>query len=269
MDRVAIHRWFAERTTTFFERSDGDPVYGTVAFIDRILAWDYKRIGGRRWSRVDSCFEKNPMSSEISSPGDECEVLRLRGEAGLAELFARYEDRLRRLAQFRLDPRLAGRVDAGDVLQEVYLVAARRYPEYVENPAVSFFVWLRQLTIQILVDIHRHNLKAQRRDANREVSIQHRAGSPGSSLSLAAQLVGNLTSPSQAAIRDELLEELRVAFDSMDEIDREVLTLRHFEELSNNEVAEILGLQKSAASNRYVRALKRLRQIMVKLGGVP
>jgi RNA polymerase sigma-70 factor (ECF subfamily) len=203
-----------------------------------------------------------PSSSDAA---EDRELLERLGLEGVAELFTRYEDRLRRMVQFRLDRRLASRIDASDVLQEVYLVAARRYKEYIADPAVSYFVWLRAQTLQILVDVHRHHFGAQMRDVNREVSMHRPGGGPGTSLSLAARLVGNLTSPSQAVIREELLEELRNAFEGMDEIDREVLALRHFEELSNNEVAEILGLQKSAASNRYVRALKRLRQIMSKV----
>lgn len=206
------------------------------------------------------------MSDERNDTIDECEYLRRHGQEGVAELFSQYEDRLRRLVHFRLDRRLLGRIDANDVLQEVYLVAAKRYQEYVANPAVAFFVWLRQQTLQVLVDLHRHHIKAQMRDANREVSFQQVGDPQATSISLAACLVGNLTSPSQALMRDELLNELRKAFDSMDEIDREVLALRHFEELSNNEVAEILGLQKSAASNRYVRALQRLKQIMTRIG---
>ena len=195
---------------------------------------------------------------------EERERLTSGGDQAVAELFSHYEDRLRKMVNYRLDRRLYGRVDAGDVLQEAYLEAARRVGDYLDRPTVPFFVWLRQITSQVLIDTHRRHL-AKMRDANQEVRIHRGAYLHASSLSLAAQLVGNLTSPSRVAMREELLDQLREALDGMDELDREVLALRHFEELTNNEVAEVLGLQKAAASNRYVRALKRLKGILEKL----
>jgi RNA polymerase sigma-70 factor (ECF subfamily) len=195
---------------------------------------------------------------------DEVERLRAGGDEAVAELFSRYEERLHKMVSYRLDRRLYGRVDAGDVLQEAYLEAARRADDYLARPSVPFFVWLRQIASQVLIDTHRRHL-AKMRDAKQEVRMHRGAYLQANSFSLAAQLVGNLTSPSRAAIREEMLIQVRAALDGMDELDREVLALRHFEELSNNEVAEILGLQKAAASNRYVRALKRLRVVLEKL----
>jgi RNA polymerase sigma-70 factor, ECF subfamily len=184
------------------------------------------------------------------------------GEAAFAGLFARYEDRLRKVVRFRLDQRLWGRVDPSDVIQETYLETSHRLNDYLADPKVPMFVWLRRMTEQVLVNVHRHHLGARRRDAALEVSLDQRPDGWMTSVSLAARLAADLTSPSQAAIRDEMLLRLRQAFESMDPIDREVLALRHFEELTNNEAAEVLGLQKSAASNRYVRALKRLKEVL-------
>lgn len=195
----------------------------------------------------------------------ELEALKAGGEEALANVFSLYEPRLERTVRFRLDQRLWRRVDPADVLQEAYLDAAQRLAGYVSDPNVPVFVWLRAVTEQTLINIHRRHLGAKIRDASLEVSLQRRPGPMATSVSLAARLVANLTSPSQAAIREEVHAELREAFDSMDPIDREVLALRHFEELTNNEVAEILGLQKAAASNRYVRALKRLKAILSKM----
>lgn len=192
---------------------------------------------------------------------DECAQLRNGGDQAVADLFSHYEERLRKMVNYRLDRRLYGRVDASDVLQEAYLEAARRAGDYLDRPTVPFFVWLRQITNQVLIDNHRRHL-AKMRDANLEIRIHRGAYLQASSLSLAAQLVGNLTSPSRVAMREEVLDQLRDALDGMDELDREVLALRHFEELTNNEVADVLGLQKAAASNRYVRALKRLKGIL-------
>lgn len=208
------------------------------------------------------------VSPDPEQQADELTYLRTGGQDALADLFSKYRNQLERMVEFRLDRRLYGRVDAADVLQEAYLEVARRIGEYLDNPSVSFFVWIRQITWQVLLMTHRRHLGAQMRDAGREVALGGGAYTGATSLSIAAQLVAHLTSPSQAAIRQERLERLRAALETMDEIDREVLALRHFEQLSNNEVAEILGLQKTAASNRYVRALKRLKEILDSVPGM-
>jgi len=190
----------------------------------------------------------------------EIDLLTSGDENKIAEVFSQYEEKLQRMVRFRLDRRLYGRVDTADVMQDVWMEASRRIEDYTSNPAVPFFIWVRQIAWQLIIDLHRRHLGAQKRNVSQEVSLAKAGG--GTSISIAAQLVGDLTSPSQAAIREERLAQLREALESMDEIDREVLALRHFEELSNNEVAEVLGLQKTAASNRYVRALKRLKSIL-------
>jgi RNA polymerase sigma-70 factor (ECF subfamily) len=196
---------------------------------------------------------------------DEAELLR-RAAAGdqpaLAALFARYGDRLRKMVRLRLDRRLSGRVDTSDVLQDAYLDVARRFPEYVASPAVPFYIWLRALTGHRLVDLHRRHLGAEMRDAGREVSIHRGALPAASSASLAQHLLAGLTSPTQAAIREEMQLRLQEALNSMDPIDREVVVLRHFEELSNAEAAEVLGIETSAASKRYIRAIRRLKAIL-------
>jgi RNA polymerase sigma-70 factor (ECF subfamily) len=185
----------------------------------------------------------------------------------VAEAFARYRDRLRRMVKLRLDRRLQGRVDPSDVLQEAYLDVARRAADYAANPTMPFYLWLRFLTGQRLLAIHRQHLGTRMRDAGQEVSLHRGALPQASSVSLAAQLLGRLTSPSLAAIRAEMQVRLQDALNGMDPMDREVLTLRHFEELSNAETAAVLGLQKAAASNRYIRALKRLREVLSSIPG--
>ena len=185
----------------------------------------------------------------------------------LGELWDRYRERLRRMVRLRLDRRLQGRVDPSDVLQEAYLDFARRAGEFAENPEVSFFLWLRTLTGQRLQMLHRQHLGAQMRDAGREISL-HRGPMPqATSVSLAAQLLGQLTSASAKVARAEMQIRLQEALNGMDPIDREILALRHFEELSNAETAEVLGLDPSAASSRYVRALRRLRQVLKSIPG--
>jgi RNA polymerase sigma-70 factor (ECF subfamily) len=198
------------------------------------------------------------------NPSDEQEIdlLRSSGPQGVADLYSKYRTQLERMVDFRMDRRLYGRVDAADVLQDSYMEIARRIDSFLEDPAVSFFVWARQITWQTLLTAHRSHLGAQKRDARQEVRLHGGGYSHGTSVSLASRLVGDVTSPSQGAIRDERAQQLRTALDSMDSIDREVLALRHFEQLSNKEVSEILELSKTAASNRYVRALERLKEIM-------
>lgn len=196
------------------------------------------------------------------------DLLATGGEEAVAELYSRYRPQFLRMVEFRLDRRLYGRVDAGDVLQEAYLEVARRCPEFLQDPTVSFFVWARQITWQTLLLTHRRHLDVKMRDAGQEVSLRWAGSAGATSGALAAQLVADRTSPSQAAMRQESMSALRAALDTMDEIDREVLALRHFEHLNNNEVADVLGINKTAASNRYVRAIKRLREIIETIPGI-
>lgn len=179
-----------------------------------------------------------------------------------SDLLARHRARLRRMVALRLDRRLRGRVDPSDVLQEACLDAARRLAEYLRDPAMPFYLWLRFLAAQRLQEQHRRHLGAAARDAGREVSLQ-RGPLPGATTAaLADHLLGRQTSPSQAAVRAERRVRLQEALNSLDPVDREVLALRHFEELSNGEVAQALGLDKSAASKRYARALVRLKDVL-------
>jgi len=186
------------------------------------------------------------------------------GDAALAEIFLEYRERLERIVAFRLDPRIQGRVDPADILQEAYLEIARRYREFIETPTVSFFVWMRQRTLQTMIDIHREHFR-EKRDANREIRFAAQPTSHATSLSIARFLLDEVTSPSQAAVDAEESQRLQSALESMQETDREVLALRHFEHLSNLQVAEILGLSPTAASNRYIRAAARLSEIIASL----
>jgi len=209
-----------------------------------------------------------PVVTNDSAASADC-LRRIReGDSrALAELFAHYRERLRRMVRLRIDRRLQGRLDVSDVLQEAFLDVAKRAPEYGAQPTMPVFLWLRWLTGQRLLALHRRHLGAQMRDAGQEVSLYRGALPEASSMSLAAQLLGRLTSPTEAAVRAELQLRLQQALNAMDPIDREVLALRHFEELSNGEVAHVLGIQKSAASNRYIRALKRLKEILAGMPG--
>jgi RNA polymerase sigma-70 factor (ECF subfamily) len=207
------------------------------------------------------------MSGTVNDPSGLLRRLAAGDGAAAAELFAAHRDRLRLMVRLRLDRRLQGRLDPSDVLQEAYLDVARRAPEYAANPTLPPYLWLRFLTGQRLLQLHRQHLGAQMRDAGLEVSLYRGALPQASSVSLAHQLLGRLTSPTQAAVRAETQLRVQEALSAMEPLDREVLTLRHFEMLSNEEAAAVLGLRKSAASNRYVRALRRLKEALGPLGG--
>jgi RNA polymerase sigma-70 factor, ECF subfamily len=187
--------------------------------------------------------------------------------AAIVKLLERYRGRLRRMVAMRLDPRLRGRVDASDVIQEGYLEAMNRLEEFIRDPSVPFYIWLRFLVGQRLQKQHRRHLGTPGRDAGREVSI-YRGAMPGASTgALAARLLGKLTSPSQAALRAERRLMLQDALNRMDPLDREILVLRHYEQMSNVHAAAALGLNESASSKRYTRALERLREIVADLPG--
>ncbi len=183
------------------------------------------------------------------------------------QLMSDHWARLRRMVALRMDPRLQGRIDPSDVVQESYIDAARRLPEYAKNPTMPFFVWLRWLTGQRLMEQHRRHLGAQARDASREVSLYHGAFPEATAADLAANVLGELSTPSKAVIRVEQIKRLQEALESLEPIDREILVLRHFEQLSNGEAAQVLDLDKSTASKRYTRALVRLKGVLTAMPG--
>ena len=205
------------------------------------------------------------MDSPQTDIDRELERLREGDLECLAELFSRHRDRLWRMVHFRLDPKLQGRVDADDVLQEAYLAASNRLQHIFDESPSSAFIWLRLIVNQTLIDVHRRHLGARMRDAAREISLEAGRYTLAASSSIAIQLAGSLTSPSRAAMREEACFQIEQALAEMDPMDREVLVLRHFEELSNSEVAEVLGIQQKAASIRYVRALGRLKKGLMRL----
>ena len=185
----------------------------------------------------------------------------------LASCFSEYKERLERMIEFRLDPRMRNRVDPADILQDAYVEAQRRLADFQSwnsNPSENHspYVWIRQITLQILIDSHRANFR-QKRDIGQEIRLDR--GSPdgnATSLLMAHEIVGQISTPSRLVSREEEMDRLRIAIDSMEKVDQEVLALRHFEQLTNQEVAEILELSETAASNRYVRAMSRLAQIV-------
>jgi RNA polymerase sigma-70 factor (ECF subfamily) len=202
---------------------------------------------------------------------DESTALLQRAAAGdqeaVRDLLDKHRERLKRMVHLRLSRRLQGRVDDSDVLQEAFIEATNRLNEYAADPKLPFFLWLRHLTGLKLAEVHRRHLGTQLRDADREVTL-HRGGLPeADSVSLAAHLLGQLTTPSQAAIKAETRLIVQSALNNMDSTDREVLALKHFEQLSTSEIADVLGMSKAGAGSRYLRAIKRLKEILSEIPG--
>jgi RNA polymerase sigma-70 factor (ECF subfamily) len=195
------------------------------------------------------------------------ELARAGDAEALNALFSRHRDRLRRMVELRLDRRLAGRIDASDVLQDGFVDAVARLPDYLANPRLPLFLWLRLVVGERMSKVHRHHLGTRMRDPDQEVSI-YRAPLPmASSAALAAQLLGRHTSPTEAAVRAEQMLRVQEAVNALDPIDREIIALRSFEELSRAEAAAALGIEESAAAKRYVRALRRLKAALGPLAG--
>jgi RNA polymerase sigma-70 factor (ECF subfamily) len=178
----------------------------------------------------------------------------------------KHEPRLLRMVAFRLDPRLHGRVDPADVVQDAFVEAAAHRDDYFRTGDLPLFLWLRGVLGNKLLEVHRHHLGTQRRDAGRDIPL-YRPSPDETSASLEVHLSAQITRPSVAAARGEASETLRRALDEMEETDREVLAMRHFEQLTNAEAAQVLGIQERAAAKRYLRALKRLKDILAELPG--
>jgi RNA polymerase sigma-70 factor (ECF subfamily) len=198
------------------------------------------------------------------------------GEAAAwGTLLMEHQARLGRMVAFRMDPRLAGRVDAADVVQDAFLQAAAHREDYFKTPDLPLFLWLRGIVSNKLLEVHRFHLGTRMRDAAKEVPLNRPArggGSPGAavdatSAALLTQLTGGATGPGTAVARAETRARLAEALARMDPIDREVLALRHFEQLSNAEAAQVLEIQERAAAKRYLRALRRLKEMLSEMPG--
>lgn len=206
-------------------------------------------------------------SSESALVAELLERLNDHDSDALGELFSHFHQRLKTIAKFRLDHRLKGRVSDSDVIQETYIDAAKRIEHFLKKPDMPVFVWLRLLLNQHLTNLHREHLQTQKRDARKEISLDQPAISENTSLAIAAHLVGRGSSPSRALSRAEQISVMEKALNEMKPLDQEIIAMRHFEELSNSETAQALGINQVTASSRYLRAMRRLREILANVPG--
>jgi RNA polymerase sigma-70 factor, ECF subfamily len=206
----------------------------------------------------------NPSPSETIRLVDR---LRAGDKAAFAGIFDGYRDRLLRMVDLRLDPRVRSRLDPADVVQDGFLDAQKRLDDYLRNPKIPLFLWLRLIVGERLTTLHRHHLGTRMRDAGREVSLFHEALPQASTAALASMLLGRQTSPTQAAQRAERLLRVQEALNSLESVDREILALRHFEQLNRAEAAEALGISEEAGAKRYIRALKRIKDVLARMPG--
>jgi RNA polymerase sigma-70 factor (ECF subfamily) len=207
------------------------------------------------------------MPTDPSDSGHLVERLRGGDRLALADLFQRYRDRLRRMVELRMDARLQGRVDASDVLQDAFLDAAARVDGYLKDSGLPAFLWLRLVVGERLAICQRRHLGAKMRAAGQEVSLYRDPLPRATSAALASMLLGRLTAPSHAAVRAELVLQVQEALNALDPLDREVVALRHFEQLSRAETAQVLGISEDAGAKRYIRALKRLKEVLASMPG--
>jgi RNA polymerase sigma-70 factor (ECF subfamily) len=182
------------------------------------------------------------------------------GQAVAVErLLETHREPLRRMIGLRIDPALAGRVDASDIVQDVMLEVSQRLADYLRNPAMPFHLWVRHIARDHMIDAHRRHRQAQRRSLDREQPLAPAGLADQSSLELAGQFVDQEMTPATAAVRHELQRRMEQAVAALDEDDREIILMRHYEQLSNQEVATALNLSEAAASMRHLRAVRRLR----------
>ena len=183
-------------------------------------------------------------------------------EEAIGKLLDRHRDALRRMVQMRLDRRIQRRVDVSDIVQDVLFEANRRLSKYLQEPKMPFHLWLRHMARDRIIDAHRRHRASAKRSVDREKPLMSPANVDRSTMEIAAQLCDPAITPAAAATMHELARRFEGAIDELEERDREVLLMRHFEHLTNQEVAQALSLTEPAASMRYLRALRRLRALI-------
>jgi len=210
------------------------------------------------------------MTKSIWASDDQTETLlgaaRLGDSDAVNRLLEKHRAPIRRLVQLRLDRKVQRRVDVSDVVQDVMIEASGRLEKYLSNPSMAFHLWLRQIAWDRIIDTYRRHRVSAKRNMDREQPMAAPAGPDQSTMELAVQLCDPGLTPSAAATQREIAAKVEAAIDKMDEQDQEIILMRHYEHLSNLEIAEVLGLNPPAASMRYLRAVRRLREMLQEEG---
>lgn len=187
-------------------------------------------------------------------------------EDAINQLMDRHRNALRRMVQLRMDQKLLRRMDVSDVVQDVLVEANRRLATYLENPKMAFHLWLRHIAKDRIIDAHRRHRVSAKRSIDREQVLATPSGGDQSSILLANQLRDNQLTPAAAATQKEIAKQVEAAIAKLEERDAEIIIMRLYEQLSNQEAAMALGLTEPAASMRYLRAIQRLKDVLVEPG---
>ncbi len=206
------------------------------------------------------------MSKSIWPDGQQTQELLAGARAGDADaidrLLDRHRDSLRRMIGLRLDKQINRRLDVSDVVQDVLVEANRRLKDYLANPVLAFHLWIRQIAKDRIIDAHRRHRVSAKRSVDREQALVAQGAVDHSTMELAGQLCDPELTPAAAATQHELAVHVQGAIELLEERDKEIILMRHYEQLNNQEIAQSLGLTEPAASMRYLRALKRLRKLL-------
>lgn len=212
-------------------------------------------------SSQKSIWPKSDQTDELliaAKQGDDQAVNRL---------LEKHRGPVRRLVEMRLDRKVQRRVDVSDVVQEVMAEASGRLQKYLADPAMAFHLWLRQIAWDHIIDTYRRHRVSAKRNMDREQPMTVPGGNDQSTVELATQLCDPGITPASAAMQREITKRVESAIERLNDQDREMIIMRHYEHLSNLEIAEVLQLNPPAASMRYLRAIRRLRELLDSEGG--
>lgn len=205
-------------------------------------------------------------SKSIWPSGDQTSVLLVAAKRGdeqaVNRLLEKHRAPIRRLVELRLDRKVQRRVDVSDVVQDVMVEASGRLEKYLQDPVMAFHLWLRQIAWDRIIDTYRRHRVSAKRNMDREQPMSVPSNNDQSSIELAVQLCDPALTPAAAATQRELARSVEAAIEQLNDQDREVILMRHYEHLSNLEIAEALSLNPPAASMRYLRAVRRLRTLL-------
>lgn len=202
------------------------------------------------------------MWPELEKTEELLEQAREGDSAAVEDLIMRHRDALRQLVRMRMDRQIQRRVDVSDIVQEVLIEANRRLQDYLANPSMPFHLWVRHIARDRIIDAHRRHRVSAKRSVDREQAMVVPGGMDRSSIVLAGQLMDGGKSPSAVSLEREMVRQVETAITRLEEMDAEVIVMRHYEQLTNGEIAHALGLTEPAASMRYLRAIRRLRELM-------